>query len=87
MSLSDFNCSVGYNSLEGLLESFLDLLGSMGLETPDDLTPAHVIRRVAHNQVQPLSEVHTYLEPGQLLGRKIPDNYRKYWDGAHADRF
>jgi len=72
---------------QNTMKSFLDLLGSMGLETPDALTPAHVIRRVAHNVVQPLSETYLYLEPGQLLGRKIPDNYRTYWDEAHADRF
>lgn len=72
---------------QNTMKSFLDLLGSMGLETPDALTPAHVMRRVAHNQVQSLSDVYTYLEPGQLLGRKIPDDYQKYWDEAHADRF
>lgn len=72
---------------QNTMKSFLDLLGSMGLETPDALTPAHVIRRVAQNEVQPLSEVHHYLEPGQLLGRKIPDHYRQHWDEAYAEKF
>jgi glutamate synthase domain-containing protein 2 len=67
--------------------SFLEMLGSMGLESPDELTPAHVIRRVDFNVVKPLSEAYLYLLPGQLLGEKIPESYQIYWDAAAADRF
>ncbi|MCH9689472.1 MAG: FMN-binding glutamate synthase family protein, partial [Gammaproteobacteria bacterium] len=63
------------------------LLGSMGLESPEALTPAHIIRRVDNNEVKPLSQVYTYLESGQLLGKKIPDEYKVYWDASDADRF
>lgn len=72
---------------QNTMKSFLDLLGSMGLEGPEALTPAHVMRRVAHNQVLSLRELYMYLEPGQLLGRNIPDNYRRYWDESSADSF
>jgi glutamate synthase domain-containing protein 2 len=69
------------------LSSFLDLLGSMGLETPEELTPAHVIRRVALNEVKPLSEAYLYLKSGQLLGRSIPATYKSHWEAAYADKF
>ncbi|MCH9755776.1 MAG: FMN-binding glutamate synthase family protein [Gammaproteobacteria bacterium] len=75
------------NFHKNTMKSFLELLGSMGLESPDELTPAHVIRRVDYDVVKPFSEAYLYLEPGQLLGKKIPDGYRKYWDAASADKF
>ncbi|MDF1828183.1 MAG: FMN-binding glutamate synthase family protein [Legionellaceae bacterium] len=72
---------------QNTIKSFLDLLGSMGLETPEALTPAHVMRRVAHNQVLTLRELYQYLEPGQLLGKNIPDNYVAPWLESSFDRF
>ncbi len=69
------------------ISSFLDILGSMGLETPEELTPGHVIRRVALNEVRPLSEAYLYLKPGQLLGRSIPEEYKTHWAAASADKF
>ncbi|MCH9762893.1 MAG: FMN-binding glutamate synthase family protein [Gammaproteobacteria bacterium] len=75
------------NFHKNTMKSFLDLLGSMGLESPEALTPAHIIRRVDNNEVKPLSQVYTYLESGQLLGKKIPDEYKVYWDASDADRF
>jgi len=72
---------------ENTMKSFLDLLGSMGLEKPDDLRPAHIRRRVSATQTQSLDEMYDYLEPGQLLGRNIPDSYRKYWNEAYVDKF
>ncbi|MDF1677934.1 MAG: FMN-binding glutamate synthase family protein [Legionellaceae bacterium] len=75
------------NFHKNTMHSFLEMLGSMGLESPDDLTPAHIIRRVDYDLVKPLSEAYLYLEPGQLLGKKIPESYQTYWDAASADRF
>lgn len=72
---------------QNTMDSFLDMLGSMGLESPDELTPAHIIRRVDYDKVRPLSEAVTFLEPGQLLGKNIPEHYQLYWDAARADRF
>ncbi|MDX2345402.1 MAG: FMN-binding glutamate synthase family protein, partial [Legionella sp.] len=69
------------------MHSFLEMLGAMGLETPGELTPSHVIRRVDANIVKPLSEAYLYLEPGQLLGKKIPDSYKPHWDAASSDVF
>ncbi|MDF1646813.1 MAG: FMN-binding glutamate synthase family protein [Legionellaceae bacterium] len=72
---------------QNTMRSFLDLLGSMGLEYPEQLTPEHVIRRLTRDVVKPLSEVYSYLEPKQLLGKNIPDAYQHYWHAASADKF
>ncbi len=72
---------------QNTMASFLDMLGSMGLESPDELTPAHVMRRVDYDVVKPLSEAYFYLEPGQLLGKAIPENYQAYWNEARAEHF
>jgi glutamate synthase domain-containing protein 2 len=75
------------NFHKNTMYSFLEMLGGMGLESPDELTPAHVIRRVDYDIVKPLSEAYLYLEPGQLLGKKIPESYKPHWDSAAADKF
>ncbi len=75
------------NFHKNTMHSFLEMLGSMGLESPGELTPEHVIRRVDYDVVKPFSEAYLYLEPGQLLGKNIPDGYQKYWDAASADKF
>ena len=72
---------------EATVESFLDLVGAMGLETPEDLTPAHIHQRVADETEKSYSAIHEYLDNGELLGKKIRASYKNHWDKASADAF
>ena len=75
------------NYHKNTVKSFLELIGAMGLTNPSDLSPDYVIRRVSDECVKPLSELYHYLKPGELLGKEIPEHYKKYWDLASADKF
>lgn len=69
------------------VKSFLEIVGAMGLTNPTELRPEFLMRRVSSESVKPLSEIYEYLKPGQLLGKDIPDSYKKYWMEASADKF
>ncbi len=67
--------------------SFLTLIGAIGLSSPSDLKPHLIMRRISENCAKPFDEIYDLLEPGELLGKKIPSDFKKYWDLARADTF
>jgi glutamate synthase domain-containing protein 2 len=67
--------------------SFLEIIGAMGLSNPSELRPDLIMRQVSEDRSQPFSELHEYLEPGQLLGENMPEKYKKYWQMADANQF
>jgi len=75
------------NFHKNTIKSFLELVGAMGLNNPSDLKPEYLMRRVSAECVKPFSEIYDYLKPGQLLSIDIPDNLKKYWESASAEKF
>ncbi len=70
------------------MESFLDLVGAMGLSSPEELTPDHVYRRVANETEKTYSQIYSYIPPGHLLhAEKIDPEYEQHWAMARADAF
>ncbi len=69
------------------VKSFLEIVGAMGLDNPSDLNPDYIMRRISDNVAKPFSEIYDYLKPGQLLESDIPDDFKRYWDSACADKF
>lgn len=69
------------------MKSFLEIVGAMGLCNPSDLKPGFLMCRVDEESVKSFDEMYEYLEPGQLLGDNIPNNYLKFWEAARADTF
>ncbi|KTD61614.1 FMN-binding glutamate synthase family protein [Legionella spiritensis] len=69
------------------VKSFLEMVGAMGLCNPSDLKPEYLMRRISEESVKSFREIYDYLEPGQLLGKNIPESYKRYWDRAHPDSF
>lgn len=69
------------------VESFLDLVGAMGLESPDLLGPEHIFRRVENETLKTYAEIYPYLRPGELLGNDINPLYREDWARASATAF
>ncbi|MCP4318302.1 MAG: FMN-binding glutamate synthase family protein [Hyphomicrobiales bacterium] len=69
------------------VESFLDLVGAMGLTSPTELTPDLIYRRVADETERPYDEIHEYLRPGALLKDKINPVYAPHWKKASAEAF
>lgn len=69
------------------MKSFMEMVGAMGLTNPSELKPHLLMRRIDDQCVKSFDEIHTYLEPGQLLGPDIPKNLKKYWELANTGRF
>ncbi|MDP3560066.1 MAG: FMN-binding glutamate synthase family protein, partial [Legionellaceae bacterium] len=72
---------------ENTIRSFLELVGAMGLDHPSELQPYYLMRRIAQATVKPLSEIYDYLEPGQLLSKYIPNDYKIHWELADPKKF
>ena len=58
------------------------MIATIGLDSPDQLRPAHIFRRVSQSRVESYAEAYDWLEPGELLGTP-----RRSWaeDWNHAD--
>ena len=65
-----------------------DMLAAAGLAQPSMIGPHHLVRRVSPTEVRMFSQLHTFLEDGDLL-RKRPeqDFYSAAWSLARADSF
>jgi len=75
------------NFHEATLHNFLELLGAAGLSTPYELKPYHIQRRISATEVRNLSEIYEYIEPGVLLGSKLPAAFRDPMALSRPDSF
>lgn len=49
------------------MESFSELIAAMGIDSPDDLGPQHVSKRIAPNQVATYEHAYRFIPAGALL--------------------
>ncbi len=76
--------SFHHNTVHALAE----ILAAAGLTHPDQLGPHHLVRRVSQAEIRLFSQLHTFLEAGQLLApRKPNDFYDASWKMANAESF
>ena len=75
------------NFHKNTMESFLEMIGALGLNNPSDLNPSHIMRRVGVQKVKSFNEIYDYLSPGQLLTPNIPTSYKHHWELANPERF
>lgn len=75
------------NFHKNTMKSFLEMVGSLGLENPSDLRPSHIIRRTSIEEIKTFDQIYDYLAPGQLLGPYIPESYKTYWEMANPEKF
>ncbi len=70
------------------LEALAELLAAAGLEQPAALRPHHLVRRVNGTQIRLFSQIHTALEPGELLrGGTRHEFYASAWRMARPGSF
>jgi len=73
---------------DATVRSFLELVGAMGFNDPDELTPRFIYRRISEDMVKTFNEIYDYLEPGALLNEEsVPESYKRFWDNAKAEVF
>ena len=75
------------NYHERTIRAFLELLAANGRACCEDISPAHVLRRVDATTIRSFAEIYEYLAPECLLDGSAPARWRGAWDRAHADRF
>ncbi|WP_421724659.1 FMN-binding glutamate synthase family protein [Bauldia sp.] len=71
------------------VDSFLDLVGAMGYDSPDKLGPNDILRRVANHLNRSYAFIYDQLEPGHFLKDEatIHPDYRDHWMRARAEAF
>jgi glutamate synthase domain-containing protein 2 len=62
------------------------LIASMGLHSPADVGPHHLVRRVDHVTSRSYADLYEWLEPGRLL-HEPPSNWQADWARADPDSF
>lgn len=76
------------NYHELTMKSFLDMVGAMGLETPDDLRADMIFYRLNEGDSLHFTELFHYIEPGHFLNNEdIHSLFGKPWSRASADHF
>ena len=68
------------------VHALCELLGAAGLKVPEDLTPAHINRRITGADVRNYAQLYRYLEPGELMRAPLPPGFEG-WTDASPDRF
>ena len=70
------------------IHGFLELLAGAGLESPREIHPHHVLRRIDPFAIKHFDEIYPMLNEGVLLEEAtIPDWWRSCWDRANAARW
>jgi hypothetical protein len=78
---------------QNTLHALKELVQAAGLEHPGQISPRHIVRRVAPHQVRLLAELLPTMAPGALLAAESGsadwpgEVYRQYWPMASAHRF
>ena len=73
---------------ERTMKSLLDMVGAMGYDSPDQLTPGDIFRRIGDETERSFAQLYATLAPGSL--RETADAPREYadaWEMASAKRF
>jgi len=74
------------NYHDAMIENLLELLAAMGLDSPGDLEPRHINRRVAGPIIKHYGDLYPCLRPGCLLAEAdVPDDSKADWQQASPD--
>ena len=70
------------------IRSFLELCAATGLESPAEITPHDVLRRIDATTIKRFDEIYEHLAERSLIeGRSLPEDWAEHWKRASADRF
>ena len=69
------------------VEQAMQVMGSMGVNGPEQLRPEMLRRRIDHREVRSYAELFHHLEPGELLATPPKGGWARDWELASADSF
>jgi hypothetical protein len=64
------------------VSSALELIGAMGLTSPEEVSPHHIMRRVSLTSALSFAELHPPVPWGSLLEGSAPPALQRAWDEA-----
>ena len=77
-----------FNFHRNTLRALSEMIAAAGLEHPAQIRPHHLVRRITDTEVRLFSQLHVFLEPGELLsGSCHRDFYGHAWGLARPDNF
>jgi glutamate synthase domain-containing protein 2 len=77
-----------YNFHRNTLHALAELMAAAGLEHPSQIGPHHLVRRVSPTDIRLFSQLHMFLQEGELLTDDHNLNfYSDAWRLARADSF
>lgn len=77
-----------YHYHRNTLLALSEMIATAGLAHPGEITPHHLVRRVSLTEIRLFSQLHIFLEEGELLdGACERDFYGNAWKLARADSF
>ncbi len=77
-----------YNFHRNTLLALSEMIAAAGLDHPGRLGPHHLVRRVSLTEIRLFSQLHIFLEDGELLsGASDRDFYGAAWRLAQAESF
>ena len=77
-----------FNYHRNTMTALAEMIAAAGLEHPSQLGPHHLMQRVSLTDIRLFSQLHTYLNDGELLGESHSrDFYSAAWRLARADSF
>ncbi|MEG2630232.1 MAG: FMN-binding glutamate synthase family protein [Comamonas sp.] len=70
------------------LKALAEMLAAAGLTHPSQLQAKHLVRRMSATEVKLFSQLHVFLQPGELLTGEVQGEfYARMWQLARADSF
>jgi glutamate synthase domain-containing protein 2 len=69
------------------VKSLAELLAASGMNTPSDLKPHHIYRRIGDGRIISFAEQFTFLVRGQLLNGNTTHAFSGDWERATSERF
>lgn len=75
------------NYQEEMLGSVREIMGAMGLNTPEALFPGHIMRRTAPNEIKSYGDLYPSVGEGDLVNGNVPPQYEKLLKFAKSDSF
>jgi glutamate synthase domain-containing protein 2 len=69
------------------IQSVAEMLGAIGLNSPEQLRPWHVLHRTSPTETKHYGELYDFLDPGELVRGPLPPTYKRACEAASADPF
>lgn len=79
-----------YHFHRNTLLALKDMVEAAGLQHPNDITGAHIVRRVSAQEIQLLARILMWVQPSDLLRddlSNLPRVFQYYWPQASPDSF